>query len=44
VRIPDGSDFVGPAERRRRVLDAMRDDAPGGFEDAVRRYYEAILR
>jgi hypothetical protein len=44
VRIPDGSDFVGPAERRRRVLDAMRDDAPGGFEDAVRRYYEDILR
>jgi hypothetical protein len=44
VRIPDGSDFVGPAERRRRVLDAMRDDAPGGFEEAVRRYYEAILR
>jgi hypothetical protein len=44
VRIPDGSDFVGPAARRRRVLDAMQDDAPGGFEEAVRRYYEAILR
>ncbi len=44
VRIPDGTDFVGPAERRRRVLDAMGDDAPTGWEDAVRRYYEAILR
>lgn len=29
---------------RRRLLDAMRDGAPQGYEDAVRRYYEELLR
>ncbi len=31
-------------ELRRRVLDAMRDGSPSGFEDPVRRYYEELLR
>jgi hypothetical protein len=44
VRIPDAEDFTGPTERRRRVLDAMREGTPPGWEDAVRRYYEALLR
>lgn len=29
---------------RRRVLDAMGEGAPEGYEDAVRRYYERLLR
>jgi hypothetical protein len=31
-------------EMRRRLLDAMREGAPSGYEDAVRRYYEELLR
>lgn len=31
-------------ELRRRVLDAMRDASPRGYEDAVRRYYDELLR
>jgi hypothetical protein len=44
VRIPGADEFRGPAERRRRVLDAMREDAPPGWEEAVRRYYQEVLR
>ncbi|MEM9069242.1 MAG: hypothetical protein AAGE52_12080 [Myxococcota bacterium] len=29
---------------RRELLDAMRDGAPRGYEDSVRRYYEELLR
>lgn len=44
VRIPGAEEFRGPMEQRRQVLDAMRESAPSGFEAAVRRYYEALLR
>lgn len=44
VHIPGAEEFAGPAARRRQVLDAMRDRAPAGWEDAVRRYYEGLLR
>ncbi len=42
VDIPE--DHEGPMELRRRLLDAMSEDAPQGYDDAVRRYYEGLLR
>jgi hypothetical protein len=44
VQIPDADQFEGPMEMRRRLLDAMREGAPRGYEEAVRRYYEGLLR
>jgi hypothetical protein len=44
VDIPDADQFEGPMEMRRRLLDAMRESAPRGYEEAVRRYYEGLLR
>lgn len=42
VDIPE--DHEGPMELRRRLLDAMSEDAPQGYDDAVRHYYEGLLR
>lgn len=44
VDIPNADQFEGPMEMRRRLLDAMREAPPAGYEDAVRRYYEGLLR
>jgi len=44
VDIPNADAFEGPMEMRRRLLDAMRGAPPTGYEDAVRRYYEGLLR
>lgn len=44
VAIPTADDHEGPQQFRRRVLDAMDRRAPGGYEDAARRYYERLLR
>src|SRR5690606_39337254 len=38
VKIP-GQAAGGEHDRRRLVLDGMREQAPTGYEDAVRRYY-----
>lgn len=44
VVIPGAEAFETPMEQRRRILDAMREQAPSGFDEAIRRYYEALLR
>lgn len=44
VRIPGAEDFEAPEQARRRLLDAMRERAPSGYEDAIRRYYQELLR
>ncbi|HJL21794.1 MAG TPA: hypothetical protein RMH80_06145, partial [Polyangiaceae bacterium LLY-WYZ-15_(1-7)] len=44
VEIPGAENDEGPRALRRRLLDAMREGAPRGYEDAVRRYYEELLR
>ncbi len=44
VVIPDASAFEAPMEQRRRVLDAMGDPAPRGYDESIRRYYEGLLR
>ena len=43
VEIPSAESFRGPEEFRRRLLDAMRERVPSGFEEAVQRYYEELL-
>jgi hypothetical protein len=44
VRIPGADEFSGPVQRRRKLLDAMREPAPQEYEAAVERYYEELLR
>ncbi len=44
VRIPGEGDWKGPTELRRKLLDAMHEASPSGFESAVERYYEELLR
>lgn len=44
VRIPGTEEFSGSMDLRRRLLDGMREGAPSGWEDPVRRYYEELLR
>ncbi len=44
VRIPGADEFHGPVQMRRRLLDAMREPAPGDYKAAVARYYEELLR
>jgi hypothetical protein len=44
VEIPRGPAARDGQDRRRLVLDGMREGAPSGYEQAVRRYYEELLR
>jgi hypothetical protein len=44
VRIPGADEFSGPVQMRRKLLDAMREQAPNDFEGAVQRYYRELLR
>ncbi len=44
VEIPRAPAESGGVDRRRLVLDGMREGAPSGYEQAVRRYYEELLR
>lgn len=44
VRIPGEGDWKGPTELRRKLLDAMHEASPTGFEAAIERYYEELLR
>lgn len=44
VRIPGAEHHESPMALRRRLLDAMRENPPQGYEDSVKRYYEELLR
>jgi hypothetical protein len=44
VRIPGADEFSGPVQMRRKLLDAMREQAPPEFKSSVARYYEELLR
>jgi len=44
VRIHEADEFAGPMELRRRLLDAMHEAPPTGYEESVQRYYEGLLR
>jgi hypothetical protein len=44
VRIPGTEAFQGPTELRRKLLDAMQEAAPSGYEPAIKRYYQELMR
>ena len=44
VRIPGTESFQGPTELRRKLLDAMQEAAPSGYEPAIKRYYQELMR
>ncbi len=44
VEIPKASDYKSPEAFRRELLEAMKQAAPEGFEEQVRRYYRELVR
>ena len=44
VDIPAPDDYAVPAEFRKDILDAMRDEAPSDYSEAIRKYYEILVR
>ena len=44
VRIHGRDEAGGPSERRRRAMGALRESSPPGYEEALRHYYEGLLR
>jgi hypothetical protein len=44
VDIPAPDDYAVPAEFRKDILDAMRDEAPSDYREAIRKYYEILVR
>lgn len=44
VRIPGADEYKAPEEFREEILEAMKKEAPAGFGDQVRRYYEELIK
>jgi len=44
VAIPEGSAHAAPEAFRKELIEAMKERAPAGYEEAVRRYYEELTR
>jgi hypothetical protein len=44
VRIPGADEFTPPKEFRQDLLEAMKRAAPGAYKDAVKRYYEELVK
>jgi len=44
VHIPGAEEWKSPTELRRRLLDAMQESSPAGYEAAVKRYYQELMR
>jgi soluble cytochrome b562 len=44
VAIPEGDSYAAPEAFRRELIEAMKERAPAGYEEAVRRYYEELTR
>jgi len=44
VHIPGAEEWKGPTELRRKLLDAMQEAAPSGYEAAIKRYYQELMR
>lgn len=43
VQIPGADEHEAPAEFRKHLLDAMKDQPPEDFEQSVKRYYESLV-
>jgi hypothetical protein len=44
VHIPGAEEWKGPTELRRKLLDAMHEGGPAGYEAAIQRYYQELMR
>jgi len=44
VHIPGTEEWKSPTELRRRLLDAMQESSPAGYEAAIKRYYQELMR
>lgn len=44
IDLPDPDDFEVPPEFRDDILEAMRGDLPNQYEDAIKRYYETLVK
>jgi hypothetical protein len=44
VEIPVPGDYQVPPEFREDILEAMRDDLPASYREAIERYYETLVR
>lgn len=44
VELPSREDFEVPREHREDILEAMRGESPSQYQEAIRRYYETLVR
>jgi hypothetical protein len=44
VHMPAPEDFEVPREHREDILEAMRGESPSRYQEAIRRYYETLVR
>jgi Domain of unknown function (DUF4175) len=44
VHIPGAEEWKGPTELRRKLLDAMHESGPAGYEAATQQYYQELMR
>ncbi|MEZ4399474.1 MAG: hypothetical protein R3B06_05625 [Kofleriaceae bacterium] len=44
VRIPGADQYVAPEAFRQELLEGMKKQAPAGYDEALRRYYEDLIR
>ena len=44
VNLPDPDEFEVPPEFRDDILEAMRGDLPGQYEEAIKKYYERLVK
>ncbi|MBK9030440.1 MAG: hypothetical protein IPL61_03715 [Myxococcales bacterium] len=44
VRIPGADQYVAPEAFRQELLEGMKRKAPAGYDEALRRYYEDLIR
>ncbi len=44
VKVPGAEAYRVPKEWREEILEAMKEGAPKGYQDLVRRYYRELVR
>jgi hypothetical protein len=44
IRIPGADEYRAPAQFREHILEAMKQRAPEGYDEMVKRYYEELIR
>jgi len=44
IRIPGADEYKAPEHFREDILEAMKKQAPSGYDDMIQRYYEELIR